>query len=127
MKCESWYDLHNLILDNEVRPLKGKISSEEFQKRWSAASEKAKKLWEKLIKNNQKYFDADGSLDIEFFNGKYRRIPMRRGRPKKEEKKDNRITIRLDDDLTEKLNEYCRTNNIKPSEVGREAISQYLR
>lgn len=128
MKCESWYDLHNLILDNEIRPLKGRISSEEFQKRWSAASERAKKLWERLIKNNQRYFDSDGFINVEFFKGKYRRVPMHRGRPEKgnDEKKDNRITIRLDDDLTERLNKYCQTNNIKPSEAAREALKRYL-
>lgn len=126
MKCESWYDLHNLILDNEVRPLKNKVSKEQFQKLWVDSGDRAKNEWQKLKQKNSRYFDLDGFIDIEFFKGRYRRVPMHRGRPKKENKKSNRVTIRLDDDLAYRLNKYCQTNNINPSEVAREALEKYL-
>lgn len=126
MRCETYKDLDNFILQSEVKPLRGKISKEEYQNLWSSSTDKAKELWQELLSKNEKFFRKDGYLDIEYLSDKkvYRRIPLKRGQPAKEDKikKDKKVTIRLDDELEEILNDYCQTNNIKPSEAIRKAI-----
>lgn len=124
MKCESWRDLETLIINSEIKPLKNKIDSMEYQRKWAGAREKAQELWQELLEKNKKFFEKYGYLDIEFINGKYRRRPMSKGQPQKEEsiKKDRKIVIRLDDELEEKLINYCNKHNVNISEAVREAI-----
>ena len=126
MRCESWEQLKDLIINKEIKPQRGKIDGVEYQKIWSSSGEKARDLWEQLIKKNEKFFLRDGYLDIEYLSDKnnYRRILLSKGRPKQEQTKDKRITIRLDSGLQEILNNYCQTNNINESEAIRIAIHE---
>ena len=44
MRCENWWDFEMLILTEEVKPQKGKISKEEYQDLLQNASDRAKKF-----------------------------------------------------------------------------------
>jgi hypothetical protein len=62
MKCSNIDDLHDLILNYEVKPQrkrisKGEITGEEFHKLWSSAGERAIKEWQLLLDKNKKFFD----------------------------------------------------------------------
>lgn len=48
------------------------------------------------------------------------------GRPKSQNPKDYRFSIRLDDDIFQKLENYCQENNMKKSEVIRAALLKFL-
>lgn len=50
----------------------------------------------------------------------------RTGRPKVENPKDLKLTIRLDFDTEEKLREYCKTHNISRGEAIRQGIRLLL-
>lgn len=48
------------------------------------------------------------------------------GRPKIENPKDQRFSIRLDSKIGNKLDEFCKSRNMKRAEVIRLAIVQFL-
>lgn len=48
------------------------------------------------------------------------------GRPRESNPKDVRFSIRLDKDIMEKLEEYCKQNGLRKSEAIRNAIVLYL-
>lgn len=54
-------------------------------------------------------------------------IKRGRGRPKKENAKYNRITIRMTEDEFERLSEYCEINDRKPGELIRSFIRTIVR
>lgn len=124
MKCENWKDLQDLIIQSEIMPLKYNLSKDEYLKLWNESTNKAQKIWKKLLDVNQKFYDKDKYLDIEYLSDKkiYRRKSLSRGRPKKTDNKETRITIRLDKNHIEKLKKYCQTKNISESEAIRQAI-----
>jgi len=123
MKCESYKDLQTLVLKQIPKPKNSK-EKEKYQKEWAETTEKAEKLWGELLNKNKKFFERDGFLYIEYLSGKkrYRRKPLAKGRPKKQSVKDSRITIRMDKEISEILNNYCRTKNMSESEAIRRAI-----
>ena len=112
MKCENYKDLQVLILKQIPKP-KNNREKEHYQKEQVVTTEKAKMLWEELLDKNKKFYERDGFLNIEYLSDKkqYRRKPLAKGRPKKESVKEKRITIRMDHEITEILNNYCQTNN----------------
>jgi hypothetical protein len=126
MRCEDYKELQNLILDLEVKPLRRKIPNSEYQELWSGSSDKAKQIWEELLEKNKKFYKKDGYLEIEYLSYKkiYRRKPLSKGQPKKSEDdiKDKRLTIRINSELQEILNNYCQTFNVTESEAIRRAI-----
>ena len=129
MKCSNIDDLHDLVLNCEVkqqrrRISKGEITGEEFHKLWSSSNERAIKEWQQLLDKNKNFFDKYNYLDIEYVEGNktYRRIPLSKGRPKEINTKNIRISIRLDNELQEILNDYCMTNNLNSSDAIRIAI-----
>lgn len=125
-KCKNASDIRIMIKENELKPLKGRISKEEYNRIWLESREKSETIWLKLLEKNKKFFERDGYIEVEYLgNGKYRRKPLPKGQPLKEEKKDKRIIVRLDAELEEKLKEYCEKNNISVSEAIRKAI-KYL-
>ena len=50
----------------------------------------------------------------------------RTGRPKSENPKNERITIRLDNDTLKKLNAYCLKENIDKAEAVRRGINKLM-
>ena len=50
----------------------------------------------------------------------------RTGRPKINNPKSNRITIRLDDETYSKINEYCKQENIDKAEAIRRGIKKLV-
>jgi len=131
MRCESFNDFRDMIVRN-IKTLHrnkvtlGTLTIEEYRELKDKALEKAQDQWEQLLKKNDKFYKKDGFLDIEYLADKnvYRRVPMGKGRPKQEQTKDKRITIRLDEELIKILNKYCQTNNVTESEAIRKAIQQ---
>ena len=130
MKCENYKDLQTLMLKQIPKP-KNSQEKERYQKEWVDITEKAQKLWEELLDKNKKFYERDKFLNIEYLPGKkqFRRKPLAKGRPKKESVKENRITIRMDEETKENLSNYCQTNNVSESEAIRRAIInlKYLR
>jgi len=134
MRCESFDDFKTMILQNNIKlnrlnrekVRQGTLSQEQYDQTKQDALEKAHKQWEQLLKKNDKFYKKDGYLDIEYLADKniYRRVPMGKGRPKQEQTKDKRVTIRLDEELIKILNKYCQTNNVTESEAIRKAIQQ---
>jgi hypothetical protein len=108
----------------QIAKPKNSKENEQYRKEWAETTEKAKMLWEELIVKNKKFYERDRFLNIEYLSDKnqYRRKPLAKGRPKKESVKENRITIRMDEEIVEILNNYCQTNNISESEAIRRAI-----
>jgi len=108
----------------QIAKSKNSKEKEQYQKEWAETAEKAKMLWEELIVKNKKFYERDRILIIEYLSDKkqYRRKPLAKGRPKKETVKEKRITIRMDEEIVEILNNYCQTNNISESEAIRQAI-----
>lgn len=91
-KCKSASDIRIMIKENELRPLKGRISKEEYIKLWLDSEETAKRIWQHLLKKNEKFFNKYGYLEIEYIgNGKYRRKPLPKGQPPKEHKKEKEL------------------------------------
>lgn len=129
MICKEWDDLRVFMIKCEVEPLRELVRSEELSKeeyisKFRDCESKAKELWGKLVESNIKFFNKDKFLDIEYLSDKktYRRKPLSRGRPSVKEKKDNRITIRLNDNEMKILENYCRTKNMSESKAVRYAI-----
>lgn len=123
MKCESYKDLQTLML-KQIPKNKNSQEKEQYQKEWIETTEKAQKLWEELLSKNKKFYERDKFLNIEYLPDKkqYRRKPLAKGRPKQDSVKEKRITIRVDEETKEILNDYCQTNNISESEAIRRAI-----
>jgi hypothetical protein len=123
MKCETYKDLQTLMLKQIAKPKNSK-EKEQYQKEWAETTEKAKMLWEELIVKNKKFYERDRFLIIEYLSDKkqYRRKPLAKGRPKKETVKEKRITIRMDEETVEILNNYCQINNVSESEAIRRAV-----
>jgi hypothetical protein len=130
MKCESYKDLQTLILKQIPKP-KNSEEKEQYQKEWVETTEKAQKLWGKLVDKNKKFYEHDKFLNIEYLSGKkqYRRKPLAKGRPTKQSIKERRITIRIDEETKGILMDYCQTSNVSESEAIRRAIMnlKYLR
>lgn len=127
MKCENYKDFQILMLKQIPKPKNSK-EKEQYQKEWVETTEKAQKLWEELLDKNKKFYERDRFLNIEYMSDKkqYRRKPLTKGRPKKQSVKENRITIRMDKEITEILNNYCQTNNMSESEAIRRAIMNLI-
>jgi len=53
-------------------------------------------------------------------------VSQRKGRPKTEKPKDNRFSIRLDQEMLERLIEYCEKNNMTRAEAIRKALGLLL-
>jgi len=123
MECKNYKDLQVLIL-KQIQKTGNSKEKEHCQKEQVVTTEEAKRLWETLLEKNKKFYDRDGFLHIEYLSDKkqFRRKPLAKGRPKKESVKGKRITIRIDDEITEILNNYCQTNNTSESEAIRRTI-----
>jgi hypothetical protein len=124
-KCKVYLDFAKLIFINNMFPEK----TDERQISCNQTDNKdmmlgSEKLWNEIIKKNKKYYERDGYLNIEYLSDKklYRRKPFTKGRPKKVSIKQKRITIRMDEEVSNILNSYCQTNNISESEAIRRAI-----
>jgi hypothetical protein len=126
MKCYNADDLRDLILTSEIKPKKGKISNEEYQKLWSSSKDKSQAIWSDLLIKNEKFYIKDGYFDVEYLPEKniYRRKLLPKGRPRGDNNKGNRVTVRLDDLLIKKLDEYCAAHGCDESEAIRIAISK---
>lgn len=124
MRITNINELETFIINSEVRPLRGKIAKEEYQILWRSTGQRAKEVWQDLINKNSKFYNKDKYLDIEYLSDKkqYRRIKLSKGRPKEEKTKDKRVTIRLDTELANILDDYCKKNNKSESEAIRKAI-----
>ena len=124
-RVESWRELGYLI-KQDIKKNNPTIGKQELKKLIDSATEdnKLKEIWEKLIEKNSKYYMLDKYLELEVYKGKVRRVPAKVGQPKKADNtiKDKRVTVRLDVELSEILNNYCQTNNISESEAIRKAI-----
>jgi hypothetical protein len=97
--------------------------------KYRSKEESALKVWNDLIKNEEKFYKKYGYLDVIYDSGtnKYYRKKVR-GRPQACSTKENRITVRLSDDQLQALEDYCLTNNINDkSEVIREAIMSFIK
>ena len=53
-------------------------------------------------------------------------MSLRKGRPKVDEPKDIRFSIRIDDDTNKKLDDYCEKNGITKAEAIRKGIHLLL-
>lgn len=51
----------------------------------------------------------------------------RTGRPKADNPKDTRVTVRLDAPMSKKLNQYCEDNDTTAGEAIRQALKKLLR
>ena len=54
------------------------------------------------------------------------KVSQKKGRPKTENPKDNRFSIRLDQEMLERLVEYCEKNNITKGGAIRKALGLLL-
>ena len=53
-------------------------------------------------------------------------MSQNKGRPKTEKPKDNRFSIRLDQEMLERLIEYCEKNNMTRADAIRKALGLLL-
>jgi len=128
-RCYTSEYLRDLMYKTELTELRIKVKNntltkEEYYKAQFSIKDKSVIIWQQLKEKNQKFFDRDGYIDIEYLKDKkqYARVKLGRGQPKKDIKKDNIIHIRLSDEEQELLNNYCNTNNITPSNAIRSLI-----
>ena len=49
------------------------------------------------------------------------------GRPKSENPKSNRVTVRIDDETMKTLNEYCLQENVEKAEAIRRGIKKLVK
>ena len=54
------------------------------------------------------------------------KVSQKKGRPKTEKPKDNRFSIRLDQEMLERMIEYCEKNNMTRADAIRKALGLLL-
>jgi len=113
IECKNERDLYHIMYGRKYLPI---------QKDSAKNIKEAKRLWKKFAEENPKTLKKYGFLEIVSDNQSFsvkRRSP---GRPVSDTRKEYKKTIRMDKETVEKLDEYCRTNNIKVSEAVRLAV-----
>lgn len=88
----------------------------------------AQQTWQYLTVEEAAFLDKYGYIDI-IYDGKIEKFVRKKvvGRPKAIKKKENRITIRFDNEQYEALGNFCQENNINDkSELIREAVMRLI-
>ena len=93
--------------------------------RYSSKKEVAQQVWNSLIKEEAEFYKKHGYLDVVYDKEKNTYLRKKAvGRPISIKRKENRITIRLDDELFNALDKYCRDKNLEKTEAIRCAIEK---
>jgi hypothetical protein len=125
-RCYEQHDFQVLILSvfNKRRPSTEK-EKWELQREYLRLIDRIPQMWEEFVQKHKNIYDRFGYLDVIVHDDlTYERKKLKRGRPKEEKTRGHRLTVRLDDELYELLQKYCRTKNMTESEGIRELIGQ---
>jgi hypothetical protein len=125
-RCYEQHDFQVLVLSefSKRRPSTEK-EKWELQREYLRLIDRIPQMWEEFVQKHKNVYDRFGYLDVIVHDDlTYERKKLKRGRPKEEKTRGHRITVRLDDELYELLQKYCRTKNITESEAIRELIDQ---
>jgi len=123
-RCYTQKDFQVLILQefSRRRPQSPEETAK-LQKEYLKLVDDVPRLWEEFVKKHKNIYERLGYLDVIVHDDlRVERKKLSRGRPKEEKSKAHRITIRLDDELYELLQKYCRTKNMSESEAIRKLI-----
>jgi Ribbon-helix-helix protein, copG family len=125
-RCYEQHDFQVLILSqfSERRPSTEK-EKWELQQEYLRLIDKIPQMWEDFVRKHKNIYDRFGYLDVIVHDDlTVERKKLKRGRPKEKTTKSHRITIRLDDELYQVLQKYCRTKNLTESEAIRGLIEE---
>ena len=123
-RCYTQKDFQVLILQefSRRRPQSPEETTK-LQKEYLKLVDDVPRMWEEFVKKHKNIYERLGYLDVIVHDDlRVERKKLSRGRPKEEKSKAHRITIRLDDELYELLQKYCRTKNMSESEAIRKLI-----
>ncbi|ADU95966.1 ribbon-helix-helix domain-containing protein [Geobacillus sp. Y412MC52] len=125
-RCYNQKDFQVLILQefSRCRPQSPEETAK-LQREYLKLMDDAPRMWEEFVEKHKNIYERLGYLDVIIHDDlRVERKKLSRGRPKEEKSKSHRITIRLDDELYELLQKYCRAKNVSESEAIRELIME---
>ncbi|MED4880743.1 ribbon-helix-helix protein, CopG family [Geobacillus stearothermophilus] len=125
-RCYERHDFQVLVLQEfgKRRP-RSPEETKRLQEEYLRLLEEIPRMWEEFVEKHKNIYERFGYLDVVVHDDlRVERKKLQRGRPKEEKSKSYRITVRLDDELYELLQKYCRTKNISESEAVRQLISE---
>jgi macrodomain Ter protein organizer (MatP/YcbG family) len=125
-RCYEQHDFQVLIL-SEFSKRRASTEKEkwELQREYLRLIDKIPQMWEEFVQKHKNIYDRFGYLDVIVHDDlRVERKKLKRGRPKEDTSKSRRITVRLDDELYQVLQKYCRTKNLTESEAIRRLIEE---
>lgn len=125
-RCYEQHDFQVLVL-SEFSKRRASTEKEkwELQQEYLRLINKIPQIWEEFVQKHKNIYDRFGYLDVIVHDDlRVERKKLKRGRPKEETAKSRRITVRLDDELYQILQKYCRTKNLTESEAIRRLIEE---
>jgi hypothetical protein len=125
-RCYEQHDFQVLVL-SEFSKRRASTEKEkwELQREYLRLIDKIPQMWEEFVQKHKNIYDRFGYLDVIVHDDlRVERKKLKRGRPKEDMSKSRRITVRLDDELYQILQKYCRTKNISESEAIRRLIEE---
>ncbi|KYD33094.1 ribbon-helix-helix protein, CopG family [Parageobacillus toebii] len=125
-RCYEQHDFQVLVL-SEFSKRRASTEKEkwELQREYLRLIDKIPQMWEEFVRKHKNIYDRFGYLDIIVHDDlTVERKKLKRGRPKEDTSKSRRITVRLDDELYQVLQKYCRTKNLTESEAIRRLIEE---
>jgi macrodomain Ter protein organizer (MatP/YcbG family) len=125
-RCYEQHDFQVLVL-SEFSKRRASTEKEkwELQREYLRLIDKIPQMWEEFLQKHKNIYDRFGYLDVIVHDDlRVERKKLKRGRPKEDTSKSRRITVRLDDELYQVLQKYCRTKNLTESEAIRRLIEE---
>jgi macrodomain Ter protein organizer (MatP/YcbG family) len=125
-RCYEQHDFQVLVL-SEFSKRRASTEKEkwELQREYLRLIDKIPQMWEEFVQKHKNIYDRFGYLDVIVHDDlRVERKKLKRGRPKEDTSKSRRITVRLDDELYQVLQKYCRTKNLTESEAIRRLIEE---
>jgi macrodomain Ter protein organizer (MatP/YcbG family) len=125
-RCYEQHDFQVLVL-SEFSKRRASTEKEkwELQREYLRLIDKIPQMWEEFLQKHKNIYDRFGYLDVIVHDDlRIERKKLKRGRPKEDTSKSRRITVRLDDELYQVLQKYCRTKNLTESEAIRRLIEE---
>jgi hypothetical protein len=123
-RCYGADDFQRLLLSvfQKRRP-KNEEETWLLQQEYLRLVNEAPHMWENFLRQHQHIYERFGYLDVIVHDDlTVERKKLKRGRPKEDNAKPYRITVRLEEELYQILQDYCQTKNISESEAIRELI-----
>lgn len=123
-RCYEQHDFQVLVLQefSNRRP-RSPEETKKLQEEYLRLLQEIPRMWEEFIEKHKNIYERFGYLDVIVHDDlRIERKKLQRGRPKEEKSKSHRITVRLDDELYELLQKYCRAKNVSESEAIRKLI-----